>query len=183
MLTFQGGKRITNRLRVFYKLNIYFGLWVEVTVNSLNLVCTAKMTNRFSTPKVRLLILFKEIIRVYSENHTKPINIKCRVRNNYSSKNPTLGFLVLEGGNVLGQQTGLWSTEAKLWGIVLKAAWHWGGDSSVGNVPSGHRAAPRRMYDFHPHGALQMVTMWFPGPCGTNMDLKKCTGKDGEGFS
>jgi hypothetical protein len=41
------------------------------------------------------------------------------------------------GGNVLGRQTGLWSTEAKVWGIVPKAAWHWGGDSSVVNDPFG----------------------------------------------
>jgi hypothetical protein len=26
---------------------------------------------------------------------------------------------------------GLWSTQAKVEGIVLKAAWHWGSDSSV----------------------------------------------------
>jgi hypothetical protein len=31
--------------------------------------------------------------------------------------------------------TGLWSTEAKVEGIVLKAAWHWGSDSSVLNDP------------------------------------------------
>jgi hypothetical protein len=29
-------------------------------------------------------------------------------------QNPTLGILVAEGGNVLGQRTGLWSTEAKV---------------------------------------------------------------------
>jgi hypothetical protein len=29
--------------------------------------------------------------------------------------------------------TGLWSAQAKVEGIVLKAAWHWGGDSSVIN--------------------------------------------------
>jgi hypothetical protein len=28
------------------------------------------------------------------------------------------------GGNVLGWQTGLWSTKAKVSGIVLRAAWH-----------------------------------------------------------
>ena len=26
--------------------------------------------------------------------------------------------------------TGLWSTQAKMEGIMLKAAWHWGSDSS-----------------------------------------------------
>jgi len=29
--------------------------------------------------------------------------------------------------------TGLWSTQAKVEGIVLKAAWHWGRDCSVMN--------------------------------------------------
>jgi hypothetical protein len=29
--------------------------------------------------------------------------------------------------------TGLWSTQAKVEGIVLKAAWHWGRDCSVVN--------------------------------------------------
>ena len=33
--------------------------------------------------------------------------------------------------------TGLWSTQAKVDGIVLKAAWHWGDDSSVINDPLG----------------------------------------------
>ena len=32
---------------------------------------------------------------------------------------------------------GLWSTEAKVEGIVLKAAWHWGRDCSVINIPRG----------------------------------------------
>jgi len=32
---------------------------------------------------------------------------------------------------------GLWSTEAKVEGIVLKAAWHWGRDCSVLNDPLG----------------------------------------------
>jgi hypothetical protein len=31
--------------------------------------------------------------------------------------------------------TELWSTPAKVEGIVLKAAWHWGSDSSVINEP------------------------------------------------
>jgi hypothetical protein len=33
--------------------------------------------------------------------------------------------------------TGLWSTQAKVEGIVLKAAWHWGRDWSVVNDPLG----------------------------------------------
>jgi len=32
---------------------------------------------------------------------------------------------------------GLWSTHAKVEGIVPKAAWHWGGDSSVVDDPLG----------------------------------------------
>jgi hypothetical protein len=31
--------------------------------------------------------------------------------------------------------TGLWSTHAKVEGIVLRAAWHWGRDSSAINDP------------------------------------------------
>jgi hypothetical protein len=33
--------------------------------------------------------------------------------------------------------TGLWSTQAKVEGIVVKAAWHWGNDSTVVNAPLG----------------------------------------------
>ena len=33
--------------------------------------------------------------------------------------------------------TGLWSTQAKVEGIVLKAAWNWGSGSSVLNNPLG----------------------------------------------
>jgi hypothetical protein len=33
--------------------------------------------------------------------------------------------------------TWLWSTQAKVEGIVLKAAWHWGRDNSVVNDPPG----------------------------------------------
>jgi hypothetical protein len=33
--------------------------------------------------------------------------------------------------------TGLWSTQTKVEGIVLKAAWHWGSDCSVENDPFG----------------------------------------------
>ena len=33
--------------------------------------------------------------------------------------------------------TGHWSTQVKVEGIVLKAAWHWGSDGSVINDPFG----------------------------------------------
>ena len=59
----------------------------------------------------------------------------------------TLGHMV--GGNRCGGDTlqsgtydtrwltGLWSTQSKVEGIVLKAAWHWGSNSSVINDPLG----------------------------------------------
>jgi len=43
----------------------------------------------------------------------------------------------VEGYYVTRWLTGLWSAQAKVWGIVLKAAVHWGSDSSVVNNPFG----------------------------------------------
>jgi hypothetical protein len=40
---------------------------------------TIKKTQRFTITKMNWLMPFKDIIPVYSENHTKPINTKCRV--------------------------------------------------------------------------------------------------------
>jgi hypothetical protein len=51
--------------------------------------------------------------------------------------------------NVLGIR----STEAKMWGIVPKAAWHCGGDSSVVNDCFGARGITL----FHAHWALLMA--------------------------
>ena len=42
-----------------------------------------------------------------------------------------------EGYYDKGWLTGLWSTQAKVEGIMLKAAWHWGIDCSVLNDPLG----------------------------------------------
>jgi hypothetical protein len=44
-----------------------------------NPVRTSKRTPRFTITKINLLMLFKEIIAVYSENHTKPLNTKCSI--------------------------------------------------------------------------------------------------------
>jgi hypothetical protein len=94
-----------------------------------------------------------------------------------SLQNQTQGVLVVEGGNVLGWKTGLWSTEAKVWCIVLKTAWHWGGDRYVTNNTFG---AP---------GSTPLYVCLPPtwgsvgGSCGTNMDHKKFKEKSGEGFS
>jgi hypothetical protein len=41
-----------------------------------NLVRTSKRTPHFTITKINWLMLFKEIIAVYSENHKKPINTK-----------------------------------------------------------------------------------------------------------
>jgi hypothetical protein len=44
-----------------------------------NSVRTSKRTPHFTITKINWLILFKEIIAVYSENHAKPINTKCSI--------------------------------------------------------------------------------------------------------
>jgi hypothetical protein len=41
--------------------------------------CTAKETQHFTIAKINCLTLFKEIIRVYNENHTKLVDMKCVV--------------------------------------------------------------------------------------------------------
>ena len=57
--------------------------------------------------------------------------------------------------------TGLWSTQAKVEGIVLKAAWHWGRDCSVITIPVGNQAAPNCMQAFRLRGAPWPVTLRF----------------------
>jgi hypothetical protein len=44
-----------------------------------NSVRTSKRTPYFTITKINWLMLCKEIITVYSENHTKPINAKCSI--------------------------------------------------------------------------------------------------------
>jgi len=44
-----------------------------------NSVRTSKRTLHFTITKINWLMLFKEIIAVYSEKHTKPINTKLSV--------------------------------------------------------------------------------------------------------
>jgi hypothetical protein len=44
-----------------------------------NSVRTLKRTLHFTITKINWLMLFKEIIAAYSENHTKPINTKCSI--------------------------------------------------------------------------------------------------------
>jgi len=42
-------------------------------------VRTSKRTPHFTITKINWLTLFKEIIAVYTENHTKLINTKCQL--------------------------------------------------------------------------------------------------------
>jgi hypothetical protein len=44
-----------------------------------NPVRTSKRTPNFTITKINWLMLFKEIIAVYSESHAKPINTKCSI--------------------------------------------------------------------------------------------------------
>jgi hypothetical protein len=48
-----------------------------------NSVRTAKKTQHFTITKINWLTLFKEIIAVYSENRTKPINKTVGEKQNY----------------------------------------------------------------------------------------------------
>jgi hypothetical protein len=45
-----------------------------------NSVRTSKRTPHFTITQVNWLMLLKEIIAVYNENHTKPINTKCNIK-------------------------------------------------------------------------------------------------------
>jgi hypothetical protein len=49
-----------------------------------NPVCTSKRTPHFTITKINWLMLFKEVIAVYSENHAKPINTKCSITDRQS---------------------------------------------------------------------------------------------------
>jgi hypothetical protein len=44
-----------------------------------NSICTSKRTPNFIITKINWLMLFKEIMAVYSENHAKPVNTKCSI--------------------------------------------------------------------------------------------------------
>jgi hypothetical protein len=60
-----------------------------------------------------------------------------------------------------------------VWGIVPKAAWHWGGDNNVTNNPFG---APGCC----PSYVCLPPTWGSAGCCGTNMYRKKLTGRNGK---
>ena len=62
---------------------------------------------------------------------------------------------------------GLWSTPAKVEHIVLKAAWHWGSDSSVLNDPLWEPGCTP-LYVVLPStwGSVDGDQMFFPVFCG-----------------
>jgi hypothetical protein len=49
-----------------------------------NSALTSKRTPHFTITKINWLMLFKEIIAVYSENHAKPINTKSSITDSQS---------------------------------------------------------------------------------------------------
>ena len=53
------------------------------------------------------------------------------------SGNSCRGYTLIGVATDTCRLMGLWSTQAKVEGIVLRAAWHWGRDSSVINNPLG----------------------------------------------
>ena len=67
-----------------------------------------------------------------------------------------------EGCYDTGWLTGLWSTQVKVEGIVLKAAWHWGRDCSVVNDPLGEPGRTPLYVAFRPRGTPWTVIKYFP---------------------
>jgi hypothetical protein len=69
----------------------------------------------------------------------------------------------VEGCHYTHALTGLWSTQAKVEGNVPKAAWHWGGDSSVVNEPLGEQGrTPLYVGPLSTWGFVDGDLMFFP---------------------
>jgi hypothetical protein len=66
-----------------FKFNPLKPMLVFITFK--NPVRTSKRTPHLTITKINWLMLFKEIIAVYTEKHTKLMNIKCRVIDGQSS--------------------------------------------------------------------------------------------------
>jgi len=56
----------------------------------------------------------------------------------------------------------LWSTQAKVEGIVSKAAWHWGSDSSVVNNPFGEPCHTPLYVGLSAWASVDSDCMFFP---------------------
>jgi hypothetical protein len=66
----------------FFNKSMFLSTTLDFPVNldgQFSNISTAKKTQCVSTTRINLLTLFKEIIPVYTENHMKPIDTKCRV--------------------------------------------------------------------------------------------------------
>ena len=61
---------------------------------------------------------------------------------------------------------GLWSTQAKVDGIVLTTAWHWSRGSSFVNYPCGEPGHTPLYVGLRLHGALWTVTLYFSAYAG-----------------
>jgi hypothetical protein len=122
--------------------------------------------------KFSLFLLFREIIIVYWKTHNYTLWVKCRVTEENPLKNSKLRRPPRGGGKVLGRQTGLWSTEAKVRGIVPRAAWHWSGDSSVPNDPFGAQGStPSYVCPSPAWGCALKPTVLFVGGNGNSERL------------
>jgi hypothetical protein len=65
---------------IVYIFMLYIINYAEARLNIFkNSVRTAKKTPHFTITKINQLALFKEIIAVYTEHHTRPTNTKCTV--------------------------------------------------------------------------------------------------------
>jgi hypothetical protein len=74
---------------------------------------------------------------------------------------PFLGPHGREGVVITGQQTAQWRTSNEVYGIMLKATWHWIGDDNVISDPLGtaYKTASQSSYIFQPYWVLGKVTI------------------------
>jgi hypothetical protein len=61
---------------------VAIGIWEPSQIVLQNSVRTSKRTPHFTITKINWLMLFREIITVYSENHAKPIIFEAEGRLN-----------------------------------------------------------------------------------------------------
>jgi hypothetical protein len=77
-----------------------------------------------------------------TSHKSNPLSIPQGYTDLYPGSHGRCGRVTLLRYTVTHWLTGLWSTQAKVVGIMLKAAWHWGSDSSVSRFPWGTRPYP-----------------------------------------
>jgi hypothetical protein len=69
----------------------------------------------------------------------------------------------VEGCHCIHWLMGLWSTQAKVKGIMPKAAWHWGSDTSALNDPLGEQGrTPLYVGLLSKWGSVDGDLMFFP---------------------